>query len=540
MKKQNFSLPWYMDFMPLFTSEYSESVFGNYLKEIQKIFQKETLQKKIFSILKEEMNEEKLKNCLSSVENPLSYFNNLNCAIYDAILDSLKEEIESQEYDRNTFVGLNFVISLIMDPISPKNAVFLKNDYWKNIFDNRGVSFIRGWENFYNDTINNGGVVSAVNKSQHSIGVDIANTAGSVVWQNELVQLIRYKSPNADAYSVPLLIVPPFINKYYILDLGKDKSVVNWILNNGYDVFLISWRSPDKSMVDFSIEDYVLRGIEEAIDATTQLLGVDKINCIGYCIGGTFLMILAAYFASCNKQVINSITLLNSMLDFSFPGPSGIFINDILIQYLTANKPLIEGHLMCNFFRWLRSGELFWNYVRQNYWYGKELQSSDMMYWNEDTPPLIGKMFTEYLKTCYIDNGLTISGYMKINNKDIDMSSVACPIYIISAIKDHITPPESIFEGAKMFEDVVFTLSKSGHVMSIVGIPGFKKYAHYSGGVDKKQTLEEWTANAEYIDNDSSWWNHWNEWQSKLSGKKKKMHPLDEIQPAPGNYVKEN
>ncbi|CAK8163492.1 polyhydroxyalkanoate synthase subunit PhaC [Candidatus Xenohaliotis californiensis] len=529
--------PWYVDFMPLISTGYLQSVFSGYISELSNIFNNTNFLQKLSTTMSETYINTLKNFTKNSTNNPLvNIYETLNIT-QETFKNLLLSEIRIKCNDDKNFVALNFLLQIFFDTFSTHNNIFLNPCYWEKILENNGANLINGIKNFYYDAFLNSGTISTVDKTMHSIGDDIANTPGMVVWQNDLVQLIRYKPCNK-VYSIPLLIIPPFINKYYILDIGKGKSIVSWLVQQGYDTFLVSWCNPTPSMTNLKVEDYVVEGIKKPMDALLKLMNVSKVNVMGYCIGGTFLMMLAGALTKQKNFPINSITLLNTLLDFSFPGASGIFIKDELVNFLQHNVALIRGDAMSGFFSWLKPNELIWHYVINNYFLGKQVKQSSIMYWNSDPPRLVGKMFAEYLQLTYLNNVLTKANGMNIYNNPVDLSEINIPIYCLAAIKDHITPFEATFQSAKMLNNAVLTAVDSGHVMSVLSIPEFKKYAYYSKmPTNKDIDSSTWLKNTTCIEN-NTWWDHWNSWQKQLSGEKIKSQSIKKIEDAPGSYVK--
>ena len=373
------------------------------------------------------------------------------------------------------------------------------------------------------------------------VGKNIATSEGKVVFQNDLMQLIWYK-PKRAKYEVPILICPPWINKYYILDLSEHNSFVKWLIDNGMQVFMISWINPDKSLANKNFEDYLQDGIIAAVNYISKYY--TKINTIGYCLGGTLLATSLAYFKAKNNNIIGSATMLTTFLDFKNPGDMGFFLTKDAyksIENLLDTNGILDGGYMSQIFNILRSKEMIWSYFVNNYLLGKTPTPFDILYWNSDSTNLPSAMHKFYLKNMYIENNLRKSGGINLLGVPIDLSLITNPIFMFATKEDHIVPWQSAFDSAKLFSGMTqFCLGASGHVAGVINPPHKNKYSFWvNNALNDRLQAQDWLDIAQ--EQSGSWWNYWLEWQKSFSGQLLDCAQYEQIDKfieyAPGSYV---
>ncbi len=449
-------------------------------------------------------------------------------------LDGLEEPLKQR---------VEFYMARYLEIFSPANFLTTNPEVLKVTLETGGENLIRGAINFLSDwdPLVGGLKLKMVKDDAFRVGVDIAVSEGSVIFQNRLMQLIRYSPSTSDVNEIPLLIVPPWINKYYILDLKPENSFINWAVNNGLTVYVISWINPQQDLAEVDFEDYGIEGFLEAVNIVASESETGCLNALGYCIGGTLLGVMLGYMASKNDSRVSAATFLTTMLDFSEPGDLGVFVNEgniNVIEKRLDDRGFLSGEDMAFVFNLLRAKDLVWHFYINNYLLGKEPAPFDILFWNNDTTRLPAKMHKFYLKNMYINNLLAESGGLLIRDEKIDLRTVTIPVCFVSAVEDHISPWRSTLQGANLFEGPKhFILTEGGHVAGVVNPPGDKAYSHRVLGQDEDNKVDE-KKNSEI--RDYSWWLTWLEWIQPISGKKQ-MATLQNnsvIEPSPGSYVK--
>ena len=439
----------------------------------------------------------------------------------------------------------DFYTKQFVDAIAPTNFVLTNPEVLRATLQTNGENLVRGLDNLLADLERGQGQL-ALRQSADAfvVGENIALTPGKVVFRGELLELLQYTPTTAEVHERPLLIFPPWINKYYILDLRPENSFIKWLVGQGYTVFVASWVNPDRALNHKSFEDYMRDGIFAALDAVEKATGVRDPNVVGYCIGGTLLGATLAYMAKTGDTRIHSATFWAAQVDFSDAGDLKIFVDDAqlaaLKEQMDADGGLLEGRRMATTFNMLRANDLIWSFVVSNYLLGKTPAPFDLLYWNSDTTRMPEKMHLFYLSQFYRDNALAL-GKMKFGDVTLDLTKVKVPVYLQSAKEDHIAPYNSIYKATKLFKGPVrFIMAGSGHIAGVVNPPAGGKYQHWTN--DKlPATVEEWQAGAK--ETPGSWWPDWDKWLSKLSGKKiPARNPGDgNLKPlcdAPGTYVR--
>jgi polyhydroxyalkanoate synthase subunit PhaC len=452
---------------------------------------------------------------------------------------------DAKGLDESDANKLRFYTKQFVDSMSPTNFAMTNPQVLEATLESRGENLVKGLQNFCDDFDSENGKlrIKMSDINAFELGKNVATTPGKIVFQNEMLQLIQYSPMTDEVHKKPLLIIPPWINKYYILDLQEKNSLIKWQLEQGYTVFVISWVNPDETLRDKDFEDYVMSGALAAIDAIEQATGEKSLNVIGYCIGGTLLAATLAYMAATNDKRITSATFFVTLLDFSEPGDLGVFIDEQQIQSLEEGMKengYLDGAQMAQTFNMLRSNDLIWSFYVNNYLMGKDPFPFDLLYWNADSTRMPEKMHSTYLRTMYLENRFKEPGGIIINDIPIDLRDIKTPSYFISTQEDHIAPWKSTYLGAQLFSGPVrFVLGKSGHIAGIVNPPAAKKYGYFTGKkVDAGS--DEWLEEAK--PHEGSWWQDWNRWEKKYVGEKVAARKpgdgkLKVIEDAPGSYV---
>ncbi|MFT4582492.1 MAG: polyhydroxyalkanoate synthase [Gammaproteobacteria bacterium] len=461
-----------------------------------------------------------------------------------AILSSV-EDID--DVDEKTATKIAFFTKQFVDAVAPNNFAMTNPEVLRATIESGGKNLLDGLQSFLNDIDPKDGSVriKMVDTSAFELGKNVAVTPGKVVFQNELMQLIQYEPSTSEVFRRPLLIVPPWINKYYILDLQEKNSFIKWAVAQGHTIFVISWVNPDEKLADKDFPDYVFEGPLAALDAIEKATGEREVNAIGYCLGGTLLGATLAYLRANNDNRIQSATLFTALLDFSEPGDIGVFIDEEQIQSIEktmSERGYLDGAEMASTFNMLRSSDLIWSFVINNYLLGKEPVPFDLLYWNSDATRMPAKMHSTYLRKMYLENAFREPGGVVIGDVPIDLSCIEIPAYFVSSAEDHIAPWKTTFLGAQLFSGpVTFVLSKSGHIAGIINPPGTRQYGHFTGPEVTDISADEWFAASET--HDESWWTEWSTWIEKYAGEMVSARvpgdgELTVIEPAPGSFAK--
>ena len=393
--------------------------------------------------------------------------------------------------------------------------------------------------------------ISMTDERAFEVGRNVATTPGKVVFQNDLMQLIQYAPMTDTVAKRPLLIMPPWINKFYILDLREKNSYIRWAVSQGHTVFVVSWVNPDRRHADKGFDDYMFEGPLAALDAIERATGEREVNVIGYCLGGTLLGSALAWMASKKDTRVASATFFVSLLDFSIPGELGVFIDEQQVQALErrmSERGYLEGSEMAGTFNMLRANDLIWSFVINNYLLGREPFPFDLLYWNSDSTRMPAKMHSFYLRNMYLKNALKDPGGIKLGGVSLDLRKVKVPAYFISTVEDHIAPWKSTYLGARILgsnakngRGVRFVLGGSGHIAGVVNPPAANKYCFWTNDA-MPETPEAWQASAER--HEGSWWPDWQAWISTVNGDARVPARipgeggLPAIEDAPGSYVK--
>ncbi|EIJ41366.1 poly(R)-hydroxyalkanoic acid synthase, class I [Beggiatoa alba B18LD] len=443
---------------------------------------------------------------------------------------------------------IDFYTRQLIDALAPTNFVATNPEVLFLTLQTGGQNLLNGLNNFLEDLERGKGRLSVkmTDLDAFTPGKNIAVTAGKVVFQNDLMQLIQYTPSTEKVYKRPLLIVPPWINKFYILDLRENNSFVKWAVDQGQTVFVISWVNPDATLANKNFEDYMLEGPLAALAAIEKATGEKEVNAIGYCLGGTLLTSTLAYMASKQDKRIVSATLFTTLLDFKDPGELSVFIDEEQIEALEAKmdeKGYLEGSHMATTFTMLRANDLIWSFHINNYLMGREASAFDLLYWNSDSTRMPAKMHSFYLRNMYLNNALKTPNKVTLAGEPIDLGKVNIPMCFVSAQEDHIAPWESTYAGTQLVSgDVKFILGGSGHIAGIINPPYKPKYFYYTN--DKTKTIDSpnvWLKGA--TKHEGSWWPHWALWidqygDGKVDARVIGTGALPIIEDAPGSYVK--
>jgi len=467
---------------------------------------------------------------------------------YLALSDKLLGTVEEVEgLDAESRQKARFAVRSFVDAMSPSNFALTNPQVLKRTMETRGENLLKGLANMLDDIA--AGQLTQTKAGVFEVGKNLATTPGKVIKETPLYQLIQYTPTTDEVLETPLVIFPPWINRFYILDLTPEKSFVRWCVEQGISLFMVSWKSADESIADATLDDYVLKGQVDAIDTVRDLLGVSSVHVIGYCVAGTTLAATLGYLHALEQQEkVKSATFLTAQVDFSLAGDLKLFTGDetmALLEELTRDKGYLDGRYMAATFNLLRGRDLIWNYVVNNYLMGDEPAPFDLLHWNSDTTNLPAGWHRDYLETLYKGNKLVLSGEIRVSGTPIDIGQVKTPAYIQAGREDHIAPPESVwkimdhFAGAKRF-----VLAGSGHIAGVVNPPAAQKYQYWVSTSDP-DTLEQFVEGAE--EHKGSWWPDWLEWLkghgaetvaangARVPGKGK----LKAIEDAPGRYVRE-
>jgi polyhydroxyalkanoate synthase subunit PhaC len=447
--------------------------------------------------------------------------------------------------DEKTRKKALFYLNQMMTALSPSNFPLTNPEVIRTTLATNAENLVQGMAHFVHDLEQSKDLlrISQTDLSAFEIGRNLAITPGKVVFQNDLIQLIQYAPATEEVYQRPLLIVPPWINKFYILDLVPEKSLVKWVVEQGFTVFLVSWVNPDARLAQKTFEDYMREGILAAIDAVIRQTKSAKISALGYCVGGTLLAATLAYMAAKGDKRVASATFLAAQVDFSEAGDLLVFIDDTQLKALEemmAEQGYLDGSRMAAVFNMLRPRDLIWPYVVNNYLLGKKPFPFDLLYWNADSTRLPAANHAFYLREFYHLNRLA-KGEMELGGVRLDLSRIKIPIYELFTKEDHIAPAASVFRGSKLFGGRVrHAMAGSGHIAGVVNPPSKQKYQFWSDG--KAGSLEEWMATAR--ETAGSWWPDWTSWLAAHSGPKVPARnpsngPLWAIEDAPGSYVKD-
>jgi poly[(R)-3-hydroxyalkanoate] polymerase subunit PhaC len=453
---------------------------------------------------------------------------------------------KADDLDPHTRHKAAFYVRQIANALAPSNFVMTNPELIRETLKSNAENLVQGMHLLAEDIEAGGGnlKIRQTDPKGFRVGEDIATTPGKVVHQNDLCQLIQYEASTETVLRRPLLIIPPWINKFYVFDLNPKKSLIRWAVEQGHTVFVISWVNPDARQAQKSFEHYMREGIFESIDVIEKIVGKVGVNTLGYCIGGTLLAVALAYAAATGERRIKSATLVTAQVDFRHAGDLKVFVDEQQISDLERKmnaRGYLEGSHMAQAFNLLRSNDLIWPYVVGNYFKGKSPPPFDLLHWNSDTTRMPAANHAFYLRNCYLKNRLTL-GTMEIAGVRLDLKKVKIPVYDLATREDHIAPARSAFYGGSFFGgEVTFVLSGSGHIAGVVNPPANQKYQFWTGPAPDGDTYDKWLKQTE--EHPGSWWPHWHKWIEGHDGRRVKARrvgggKVKPIEDAPGSYVK--
>jgi polyhydroxyalkanoate synthase len=449
------------------------------------------------------------------------------------------------DVDDKTKRKLTFFTKQFADAMSPTNMLMTNPAAMKAMWDSKGESVAKGAERFAKDLERGNGrlAISQADAEKFTVGENVASTPGHVVFRNDIIELIQYTPTTDQVHERPIVIYPPWINKFYILDLRPENSLIRWLVGQGYTVFLTSWVNPTPELAHKTFADYMREGIYAARDAVTRQTGVEKPHAVGYCIGGTLLSCTMAHMAATGDRGFESTTFFAAQQDFSEAGDLTLFIDDEWVseieRRMDANGGVLAGRDMADTFNALRANDLIWSFYVNNYLLGKDLPAFDLLFWNSDQTRMPRTLHSFYLRQFYLHNRLS-KGELELDGVRLDLGTIKTPIYVQAAREDHIAPALSVYKGARLFGGpVTYTLAGSGHIAGVINHPDANKYQHWENS-KLPATLDEWQAGAKEVP--GSWWTHWNRWLAPRSGpqiaaRDETKGPLKPLCPAPGTYV---
>ncbi|PWK37080.1 polyhydroxyalkanoate synthase [Cupriavidus plantarum] len=469
-------------------------------------------------------------------------------AFYLLTARAMTEMADAVEADSKTRQRIRFAVSQWVDAMSPANFLATNPDAQQRLIESGGESLRAGVRNMLEDLQR--GKISQTDETAFEVGRNVAVSEGAVVYENEYFQLLQYKPLTDKVYARPLLLVPPCINKFYILDLQPESSLVRHAVEQGHTVFLVSWRNPDATMAERTWDDYIEHAAIRAIEVARDISGQDQINVLGFCVGGTIVATALAVLAARGERPAASLTLLTTLLDFSDTGILDVFVDEAHVQLReatiggTAGAPcaLLRGVELANTFSFLRPNDLVWNYVVDNYLKGKTPVPFDLLFWNGDATNLPGPWYCWYLRHTYLQNELKTPGKLTVCNAPIDLGAIDVPTYIYGSREDHIVPWTSAYASTALLENKLrFVLGASGHIAGVINPPAKKKRSHWTNDA-LPGTAQEWLAGA--TEHAGSWWPDWDNWLARQAGPKRTAPTTygnahyKAIEAAPGRYVK--
>ncbi len=475
-------------------------------------------------------------------ENPLYFLLEQQYLLVDKLVTEL---LDAARLEAGKDAKARFAAKFMLDALAPTNTLPGNPAALRQVFDTGGKSLVRGARNMLGDIRHNGGWPSQVDGSGFEVGVNMAATPGQVVYRSELIELIQYEPQGKQVHSVPLLFCPPWINKYYIMDLAPGKSLIEWAVQHGHTCFAISYRNPDASMRDLGFEDYLNQGPLDAVRVVKEITGSPKVNTLSVCLGGTLTAIGLAHNAASGDDSIKSATFLNTHTDFSTTGMLGVFTDEATIAGLErkmAKRGYLDSEKMAHTFDALRANDLVFSYVVNNWLLGKKPPAFDLLVWNKDSTRMPAKMHSQYLRSCYLHNEFA-SGEFQVAGNKVDPGKVDIDTYVLSAVDDHIVPWVSGYKTTQLLGGRNrFVLSSSGHIAGIVNPPS-PKAKHWVNDDELPADPHAWRARAQL--QQTTWWEDWSAWIADQGGPMvaaprklgSKAHPP--IEPAPGSYVRD-
>jgi polyhydroxyalkanoate synthase len=478
-------------------------------------------------------------------ENPMFDMMRQSYLVTSDWMNSLIGSVE--DVDPLTRRRAEFFTKLLTDAFSPSNFLASNPVALKAMAESNGESLVKGMQNFAADLERGAGKlqISQADYGKFVVGENVATAPGQVVWRDELFELLQFDAATDQQYAVPLLIFPPWINKFYIMDLQPENSLIRWLSAQGFTVFVCSWVNPDKDKAGFGFDDYLEKGVYRAVEKVLEQTGSKTLNTVGYCIGGTLMGAALAHMAAKKDTRVAATTFFAAQHDFEEAGDLLLFTDEHWLntveQQMDEAGGVLPGAAMAETFNALRANDLIWSFFVSNYLMGKSPAAFDLLFWNADQTRMPKRLHMDYLRSMYGQNRLS-KGEFDIGGVRVDLSDVTIPLYFQASREDHIAPMNSVYRSARAFRnaDVTLTLAGSGHIAGVINPPSAKKYQHWTNGA-LPATLAEWQAEAE--EHPGSWWNHWANWLAERSGGRVSARdpsggPLKPIEPAPGSYVK--
>lgn len=512
------------------------------LAELQQKYQTEALGLLAHGFSASEVAADKRFSNPAWAENPVAAYSAAVYLLNGRTLMGMADAVETDEKTKNR---IRFAIEQWMAAAAPSNFLAFNAEAQKKAIDTQGESIARGVQNLVHDIRQ--GHVSMTDESLFEVGKNVATTEGAVVFQNELFQLLEYKPLTAKVYQKPFLLVPPCINKYYILDLQPENSLVRYAVEQGHRTFVVSWCNPDASLSHATWDDYIENAVIKAIAVTSQIAASPTINALGFCVGGTMLGTALAVLAARGEKPVASATLLTTFLDFSDTGVLDLFIDEAFVKFREnemGSGGLMKGQDLASTFSFLRPNDLVWNYVVGNYLKGETPPPFDLLYWNSDSTNLPGPYYAWYLRNTYLENNLVRPGKLTVCGQPVDLRKVDIPVYLYGSREDHIVPIAAAYASTQVLGGALrFVMGASGHIAGVINPPAKKKRSHWIGADDKlPASYETWLQAA--VEHPGSWWGDWSAWLKIHAGKQvaaPKKYGRGEYQammPAPGSYVK--
>ena len=476
--------------------------------------------------------------------NPVATF---SAAAYLLNARTLMGLADAVEADAKTRARIRFGVEQWMAAMAPSNFLAFNAEAQKKAIETKGESIAKGMQNLLHDITQ--GHVSMTDESLFEVGRNVATTEGAVVFENELFQLLEYKPLTTKVFERPFLLVPPCINKFYILDLQPENSLIRYAVEQGHRTFVVSWRNPDDSLAHKTWDDYVEDGVMAAIDVVQNITGAEQINALGFCVGGTILSNALAVLAARGDEPVASATFLTTLIDFTDTGILDVFIDEGMVKYREmqlGKGGLMKGQDLASTFSFLRPNDLVWNYVVGNYLKGETPPPFDLLYWNSDSTNLPGPFYAWYLRNMYLENNLVKPGKITVCGESIDLNLVTLPSYIYGSREDHIVPINSAYATTQVLPgEKRFVMGASGHIAGVINPPAKNKRSHWiREDGELPESLDDWLAGAQ--EHAGSWWTDWAAWLQQRSGKLiaapktyGKGAKFKAIEPAPGRYVKQ-
>ena len=476
--------------------------------------------------------------------NPVATF---SAAAYLLNARTLMGLADAVEADAKTRARIRFGVEQWMAAMAPSNFLAFNAEAQKKAIETKGESIAKGMQNLLHDITQ--GHVSMTDESLFEVGRNVATTEGAVVFENELFQLLEYKPLTTKVFERPFLLVPPCINKFYILDLQPENSLIRYAVEQGHRTFVVSWRNPDDSLAHKTWDDYVEDGVMAAIDVVQNITGAEQINALGFCVGGTILSNALAVLAARGDEPVASATFLTTLIDFTDTGILDVFIDEGMVKYREmqlGKGGLMKGQDLASTFSFLRPNDLVWNYVVGNYLKGETPPPFDLLYWNSDSTNLPGPVYAWYLRNFYLENNLVKPGKLTVCGEKMDLSNLTLPVYVYGSREDHIVPINAAYASTQVLPGKKrFVMGASGHIAGVINPPAKGKRSHWIRADGKlPATLDQWLEGA--TEHPGSWWTDWSGWLKGHAGKQiaapkgyGKGARFKAIEPAPGRYVKE-